>query len=47
MLPVGTPPNAIVFAAGKLTVRDMLKAGIWLSLAGMAIVALFVSLFVR
>ncbi len=32
MLPVATPPNAIVYASGRIAMRDMIKAGIWLNL---------------
>jgi sodium-dependent dicarboxylate transporter 2/3/5 len=27
MMPVATPPNAIVFASGRLLIRDMIKTG--------------------
>lgn len=45
MLPVATPPNAIVFGTGRLKVRQMARAGIWLNFAGVAIVALVVEVW--
>jgi sodium-dependent dicarboxylate transporter 2/3/5 len=32
MLPVATPPNAIVFASGQITQREMMRAGFALNL---------------
>lgn len=40
MLPVGTPPNAIVFATGRITLRQMLWAGFWLDLAAILVITL-------
>jgi sodium-dependent dicarboxylate transporter 2/3/5 len=31
MMPVGTPPNALVFATGRLTIPMMARAGILLN----------------
>jgi len=32
MLPVATPPNAIVFGSGYLKIPDMMKTGIWMNI---------------
>jgi len=38
MMPVGTPPNAIVFGTGLVTIPDMIRAGFWLNVAGILLV---------
>ncbi len=38
MLPVATPPNAIVFGSGKVTIPEMCRAGIWLNLVGIVLI---------
>lgn len=38
MMPVATPPNAIVFGSGHMRINDMISAGFKLNLAGIAIV---------
>lgn len=40
MMPVATPPNAIVFATGHLKIQTMMSAGFFLNLAGTVIVTL-------
>jgi sodium-dependent dicarboxylate transporter 2/3/5 len=41
MMPAGTPPNAIVFASGYVTVRKMARTGIVLDLMGIVLVSTF------
>ena len=41
MLPMGTPPNALVFATGHVTIPMMAKAGLWLNIAGIVTICLF------
>ncbi|PID76437.1 MAG: anion transporter [Deltaproteobacteria bacterium] len=38
MLPVATPPNAIVFGSGYVTIPQMVKSGIGLNMAGILLV---------
>jgi sodium-dependent dicarboxylate transporter 2/3/5 len=40
MMPVGTPPNAIVFGTGLVRMPQMMKAGIWLNLTGILLIFL-------
>jgi sodium-dependent dicarboxylate transporter 2/3/5 len=40
MLPVATPPNAIVFGSGEITINQMMKAGFWLNLVSIILIVL-------
>ncbi|HCY76362.1 MAG TPA: sodium:dicarboxylate symporter [Ignavibacteriales bacterium] len=42
MMPVGTPPNTIVFASKRLRISDMAKTGFALNIISVIIIALFV-----
>lgn len=39
MLPVATPPNAIVFSSGAVSIPRMMRAGLVLNIAGVAVLA--------
>ncbi len=47
MLPVATPPNAIVFASGKLRIADLCRYGFWLNLLGVPLITAGTFLFIR
>ena len=38
MMPVATPPNAIVFASGRIRIADMVKAGLIINLIGIVVI---------
>jgi sodium-dependent dicarboxylate transporter 2/3/5 len=40
MLPVATPPNAVVFGSGYLRMMDMVKAGIWMNIISIILLTL-------
>ncbi len=42
MLPVATPPNAVVFGPGYLKIKDMVKAGLWLNVLSIILLSLMV-----
>lgn len=45
MLPVATPPNAIVFGSGFLKIKDMVRTGFVMNIVSIIIIALFVYYF--
>ena len=42
MLPVATPPNAIVFSSRQITIPQMAKTGLWLNIIGSILITVFV-----
>jgi solute carrier family 13 (sodium-dependent dicarboxylate transporter), member 2/3/5 len=47
MLPVATAPNTIVFGSKRIKVNDMMKAGVFLDIAGILLIVLFSLLLLR
>ncbi|WP_258804876.1 SLC13 family permease [Pseudarthrobacter sp. NS4] len=41
MLPVGTPPNAIVFATGNVKISEMIRGGLVLNVVGVLLITIF------
>ena len=46
MMPISTPPNAIVFASGEITIPQMCKAGLWLNIVGIGLMMMLMYLVV-
>jgi sodium-dependent dicarboxylate transporter 2/3/5 len=42
MLPVATPPNAVIFGSGYLKISDMIKAGIWMNIISIVLITVMV-----
>ncbi|WP_261130486.1 DASS family sodium-coupled anion symporter [Bacillus sp. Marseille-Q3570] len=45
MLPVATPPNAVVFGSGYLRIPDMARAGLWLNIISVVIITIAIYLY--
>lgn len=45
LLPVGTPPNALAYATGLFKIKDMLKAGIPITLVGIVVFTVIAHFF--
>ncbi|MCC5936679.1 MAG: SLC13/DASS family transporter [Lunatimonas sp.] len=45
MLPVATPPNAVVFGSGYLTIPAMIRTGFWMNLVSIAVILLLILYF--
>ncbi|MCJ8498953.1 SLC13 family permease [Desulfatitalea alkaliphila] len=41
MLPIATPPNAIVFGSGRIQIHEMARVGIFINLIGVPIITFF------
>jgi len=42
MLPVATPPNAVVFGSGYLKIEDMVKKGFWMNIISIVLLTLII-----
>ncbi len=45
MMPVATPPNAMVFGSGEVSIADMARAGLWLNIIGVLLITVLTVLW--
>ena len=43
MLPVATPPNAIIFGSGMIKLPQMMKFGFWINISGILVIWLCIT----
>ncbi|RFC62575.1 DASS family sodium-coupled anion symporter [Fulvimarina endophytica] len=41
MMPVATPPNALVFSSGRISIPEMIRYGIWHNIAALVVISSF------
>jgi sodium-dependent dicarboxylate transporter 2/3/5 len=46
MLPVATPPNAIVFGSGYITIPQMVRAGFWMNIISIVVITVVATLLI-
>lgn len=46
MLPVATPPNAIIYGSGMIRLPQMMKTGVWMNISGILLIWLIVQFLV-
>src|SRR5699024_71101 len=42
-LPVGTPPNAVIFASGEVKTKDLIRVGIPMNIVGIVLLVILAS----
>ena len=40
MMPISTPPNAVVYSSGYVSVKEMLRAGVWVNMISVVVISL-------
>jgi len=40
MMPISTPPNAVVYSSGYVSVKEMIRAGIWMNMISVVVISL-------